>query len=390
MSNQITISWNPSPGPISGYNVRRGTAPGNEGSTPLNATPIVGTTYTDTTVYPGVSYSYEVTAVYNGVESAESVGIFTAPVPFPPSPVSLDGYLVAASSFGVLAATTVTNTPGTATTISGDVGVSPGTSITGFGPPAAISGVFHISDFVAAAAQTATAAAFAAGNALSGATTIPADLGGLTLSPGLYNNGSSVGITGVLVLDAGGDPNAVWIFQIGSTLTTAVSNSSVVLAGGAQASNVYWLVSSSATLNSNTAFAGNILAQSSITVDSAVVVNGRLLALTGAVTLDDDSIVLFTNGSLAVYASSTFFGLGEIVFDCASQTYQQVVIAGTSGATPPTFSRVIGVTTQDGTITWISLDPPLVITISNLPPSPPNVPPAPPAAPTGLVVTSET
>jgi ice-binding like protein len=390
MVNQITIQWNASPGPISGYNVRRGTAPGNEGVTPLNATPIIGTTYTDTTVYPGVSYSYEVTAVYNGIESAESVAIFTAPVPFPASPTSLDGYLVAAASFGILAGSTVTNVPGTATQVSGDVGVSPGTSITGFGPPASISGVFHLGDFVSAAAQTAVQVAFTQGNTIAGGVTIPADLGGSTLTPGVYTNATSVAITGVLVLDGGGNPNAVWVFQIGSTLTTAVSNSSVMLVGGAQAANVYWLVGSSATLNSDTAFAGNILAQSSITVNSTVAVNGRLLAMTGAVTLNDDSVVIFANGSLGIYGPSTFYNLGTIVFDCVSQTYQQVIVAGVSGATPPVFSPIIGSITQDGSVTWISLDPPLIVTISNLPPSPPNNPPAPPAAPTGLVVTSET
>jgi len=389
MVNQIVISWNASPGPISGYNVRRGTAPGNEGAAPLNATPIVGTTFTDNTVYPGVAYSYEVTAVFNGVESAESLGIFTAPVPFAPSPASLDGYLDGAGSFGVLAATTVTNVPATGTMISGDVGVSPGTSITGFTSPASISGVFHAGDFVSAAAQSSALSAFNNGNALAGAVTIPADLGGSVLGPGVYNNASSVAITGSVVLDGGGNPNAVWIFQIGSTLTTSSTNSSVVLVGGAQANNVFWLVGSSATLNTATSFAGNIIAMASITVSSAVSINGRLMALTGAVTLNDDNIMLLSNSSLAIYGSSKHFPLGQIVFDCVSQTYQQVIISGTSGATPPLFGVPIGSITQDGTVTWISLDPPLVVVVSNLPPSPPNVPPPPPAAPTGLAVVSD-
>lgn len=389
MVNQIVISWNASPGPISGYNVRRGTAPGNEGATPLNAVPIVGTTYTDNSVYPGVSYSYEVTAVLNGVESAESLAIFTPPVPFAPSPASLDGYLDGAASFGILAASTVTNVPGTATVISGDVGVSPGTSITGFVSPASISGVFHAGDFVSAAAQNSVLVAFNQGNALAG-TTVPADLGGLTFGPGVYKNASSVEITGGLVLDGGGDPNAVWIFQIGSTLTTAATNSSVVLVGGAQANNVFWLVGSSATLNTGTSFAGNILATASISVGASVSINGRLLAMTGAVTLNDDSVVLFANSALEIYGSLKSFSLGDIVFDCVSQTYQQVVVGGISGATPPTFLVPPGSITHDGTVTWMSLDPPLITIISNLPPSPPNVPPAPPAAPTGLMLVSET
>jgi hypothetical protein len=389
MVNQIVIQWNASPPPVSGYNVRRGTAPGNEGASPLNAVPIVGTTYTDNSVYPGVAYSYEVTAVYNGVESAESLAIFTAPVPFGPSPDSLDGYLDGAASFGVLAATTVTNVPGTATMVSGDVGVSPGTSITGFVAPAAISGVFHAGDFVAAGAQGSVLSAFTHGNELPG-TTIPADIGGMTFGPGVYNVASSLAITGALVLDGGGNPNAVWIFQVGSTLTTAATNSNVVLIGGAQANNIFWLVGSSATLNTGTSFAGNILAFASITVSADVSVNGRLMAMNGAVTLDDDNIVLFFNGTLGVYGSSKAFVLGEIVFDCASQTYQQVTSAGTSGATPPTFGIPSGTVTQDGSVTWISLDPPMVTVSINLPPSPPNVPPPPPAAPTGLFVVSET
>ena len=388
MVHQITIQWNASPGPISGYNVRRGTAVGNEGPTPLNAVPIVGTSFTDNTVYPGVSYSYEVTAVYNGVESAESLGLFSAPVPFGPTPESLDGYLDGAASFGVLAASTVTNVPGTPTRISGDVGVSPGTSITGFVAPASISGVFHAGDFVAAAAQGSVLAAFTAGNALA-ATTVGADLGGLVLTPGVYKNASSVAITGSLVLDGEGNPNAVWIFQVGSTLTTASTNSSIVLVGGAQANNVFWLVGSSATLNTSTSFSGNILAQSSISVSVDVNINGRLFAMTGAVTLDKDSVVIFFDGTLGVYAPSTHFNLGDIVFDCTTQTYQQVVVAGTSEATPPVFLVPSGSLTHDGTVTWMSLDPALVLVSLNLPPSPPNVPPPPPQAPSGLVLISE-
>lgn len=388
MVNQITIQWNASPPPVSGYNVRRGTAPGNEGAIPLNAVPIVGTSYTDNTVYPGVSYSYEVTAVYNGVESAESLAIFTSPVPFAPSPISLDGYLDGAASFGVLAATAVTNVPGTDTMVSGDVGVSPGTSITGFVAPASISGVFHVGDFVAAGAQGSVLSAFTQGNAMAG-TTIPADIGGLTYGPGVYNVATSLGITGALVLDGGGNTNAVWIFQVGSALTTAATNSNVVLIGGAQANNIFWLVGSSATLNTGTSFAGNILASASITVSADVSVNGRLMAMNGAVTLNDDNIVLFFNGSLGIYASSTAFPLGEIVYDCASKTFQQVTSSGITGAIPPTFLAPFGSVTQDGSVTWMSLDPPLVTVSVNLPPSPPNVPPAPPAAPTGLVVISE-
>jgi|ERR1019366_3063344 hypothetical protein len=386
MAHQITISWTASPGPISGYNVRRGTAAGNEAATPLNSTPIVNTFYTDNTVFVGQVYSYEVTAVLNGIESAESVGILSVPVPFATSPLALD--FGAAASFAVLGASTVTNVPGSPTVVSGDVGVSPGTSITGFGAPASIAGVFHSGDFVAAAAQTAALTAFNAGMALPDGYTLLGDIGALTLAPGVYMSSSSLGITGPLVLDARGNPNAVWVFQVGSTLTTASSNSSVVLVGGAQADNVFWLVGSSATLNSNTSFAGNIIATASITVANNVSMNGRLIALTGAVTMNNDSVVLFLTGTLALYGNGTAFSLGQIVFD--GQGYQEVVVAGTSGATGPTWSHVTGVNTIDGSVTWTSLNAiGDIVILTTLPPSIPNTPPAPPAAPLGLHISSE-
>jgi hypothetical protein len=286
----ITISWTAPVGPApDGYNIYRGTARGNESPTPINGTLVLTTSYTDTTVLPGLVYVYEVTAVKNGVESPDSIEVVAPPVPFPavPTPPALTGL----ASFAVLAGTTVTNT-GT-TTINGDVGVAPGTAITGFTAPTAIRGVFHADDYVAIAGETALAAAYAAGQALPGAVTILGDIGGTTVLPGLYKNASSLGITGPLVLDAQGNPNATWIFQIGSTLTTAASNSDIVLMGGAQAQNVYFFVGSSATLGTNTAFSGNILANTSITAGAGALIQGRLLAINGAVTLDANEIISF-------------------------------------------------------------------------------------------------
>lgn len=296
----------------------------NEVGPALNGgTPVVGVTFTDSTVVSGQDYSYVVRATRGGIESLNSLDVFSPAVPFPASPAPLT--LGAAASFGILASSTITNVPGTPTVVSGDVGLSPGTSITGMGTPVTISGVFHINDFVSAAAQSALASAIATAVGLPGAVTVPADLGGMVLTPGVYNNASSIAITGTLVLDAGGNPNAVFIIRAGSTLTTAVNNSNVHLAGGAQAANVFWIVGSSATLNGGTSFSGNILAQVSITVNHLVYVTGRLMAHTGAVTLDDDNVWLMQA--------------------CADQ--------------------------------------------SPLPPSVPNAPPAPPVAPTGLNITSE-
>jgi hypothetical protein len=127
---------------------------------------------------------------------------------------------------------------------------------------------------------------FAAG--VAGGAVLTADIGGQTLAPGVYKTTSaqpSLGITGNLTLDGGGDPNAVWIFQIVSTLTTAATNSHVILTNGATAQNVFWQVGSSATLGTTTTFAGTIMAQASISLDTGAILNGRALARTGAVTL---------------------------------------------------------------------------------------------------------
>jgi hypothetical protein len=124
----------------------------------------------------------------------------------------------------------------------------------------------------------------AAGRA-TGPISLPGDLSGLTLAPGLYTNSTSVMLSaGNVTLDAQGNPNATWIFQMGSTLTT-IAGTQVVLAGGAKAANVFWQVGSSATLGTNSIFKGNILAEASISVNTGAVVEGRLLTQTGAVTL---------------------------------------------------------------------------------------------------------
>ncbi|WP_328399007.1 ice-binding family protein [Streptomyces sp. NBC_00390] len=191
-----------------------------------------------------------------------------------------------AESFAVLAGAEVTNTG--PSVVTGDVGVHPGTSISGF-PPGTVNGTSHSGDTVAEQAKTDLVAAYndAAGQASNGA--LPPDAGGLTLVPGVYTASSSLGLTGTLTLNAQGDPNAVWVFQVGSTLTTA-SNSSVSLINGASPCNVFWQIGSSATLGTGTTFVGTIMAKAAITVATGATIDGRALAEVEAVTLDTNRI----------------------------------------------------------------------------------------------------
>jgi hypothetical protein len=190
-----------------------------------------------------------------------------------------------AANFGVLAYSTVTN--GGPTVVAGNVGTSPGTSITGF-PPGIVTppSAKHAGDGVAAAAEADLATAFANAASQPFTTSLTGqDLGGLTLTPGVYNFSSSASLTGTLILNGAG----LYIFQIGSTLITAVG-SAVVTENGALASNIFWQVGSSATLGSGTTFVGNILASASITNNSSGTMDGRMLALNGAVTLADEAL----------------------------------------------------------------------------------------------------
>ncbi|HEU4335523.1 MAG TPA: ice-binding family protein [Candidatus Eisenbacteria bacterium] len=192
-----------------------------------------------------------------------------------------------ASTFVVLGGSTVTNTGATAVT--GDLGVSPGTAVTGF-PPGTVSGATHAGDAAAAQAQSDLTVAYndAAGRT-TGVVAVSGDLTGLTLAPGLYKSTSSLAITGALTLNALGDPNATFIIQMASTLTTG-PGSQITLIGGAKSSNVIWQVGTSATLGTNSLFQGTILADQSITLNSGAQLNGRALARIGAVTLDTNAI----------------------------------------------------------------------------------------------------
>lgn len=209
---------------------------------------------------------------------------------FGASPALAQISLGTAQSFGVLAGSNVTNTG--ATTVTGNVGVSPGTSVTGFPPGTVTGGTIHLNDAVAAQAQSDLTTAF---NAIAGtACTVDLtgqNLGGLTLTPGVYCFSSSAQLTGTLTLNALGNPNALFIFKIGSSLTTA-SGSSVQVINSGNNCNVFWQVGSSATLGTSTSFVGNILALTSITLTTGANVSGRVLARNGAVTMDTNNVTV--------------------------------------------------------------------------------------------------
>jgi hypothetical protein len=181
------------------------------------------------------------------------------------------------ATYVVLAATTITNTG--ATILNGNLGLSPGTAVTGF-PPGQVIGTQNIANAAAATAQNDLTTAYTTAAGEPATATVSGDLGGQTLTSGVYKSTSTLGITGTLTLSGPG----FFIFQVGSALTTA-SSSQVVLINGAQPANVFWQVGSSATLGTTSTFIGTILAQASITLNTGAVLDGRALARTGAVTL---------------------------------------------------------------------------------------------------------
>jgi hypothetical protein len=206
-----------------------------------------------------------------------------------PEPITLG----TAGTFRVLAGSTITNTG--ITDIDGDVGLYPGTLVAGF-PPGTLTGSIYSAEAVAETAKADLLIAY--NDALSrsaNAITLPGQIGGLTLAPGLYVNAGSSGISGtaangILTLDAHGDPYAVWIFKMGSTLITD-AGTSVVLTNSARAENIFWQVGSSATLGTNSIFYGTIISYASITITTGATLHGRALTRVGAVTLDTNQLI---------------------------------------------------------------------------------------------------
>jgi len=263
-------------------------------------------------------------------------------------PVSLG----TAANFAVLAGSTVTNTG--STTINGDLGLSPGTSVTGF-PPGQMNGTVHAADGVAVQAKNDLGAAYDGAAGRPTTATVPVELGGTTKTPGVYDSpAGTFGITGTLTLDAQGDPNAVFIFKAASTLITA-SASSVNLVNGARSSNVFWVVGSSATLGTYSILRGNVLALASITVTTGVTVDGRTLARTAAVTLDTDSITVATGVQQSVATTTSVTSSANPIPVNQPVTFTAAVAASTGTALPTGLvvftdrSALIGVVALDST-----------------------------------------
>ena len=196
-----------------------------------------------------------------------------------------------AQSFAVLAGSAITNTG--PSVISGSVGLAPGSSVGGFPPGIVLAGTTQVANGMALQAKNDLVTAYNDAAGRSSTATVSGDLAGRTLTSGVYTSASSLGLSGQLTLDAQGNPNAVFIFQAGSSLIVG-SSSQVILIGGAQACNVYWQVGSSATIGTASAFVGNIMALTSITMTTAATLQGSALARNGAVTLDTNTITKAT------------------------------------------------------------------------------------------------
>ncbi len=255
-----------------------------------------------------------------------------------------------AQSFAVLGGSAVTNTG--SSTITGDLGVSPGSAVTGFPPGIVVSGTIHAADAVALAAQNDVTIAY---NALASQACTQnltgQDLGGMTLTPGVYCFNASAQLTGTLTLNGQGNINAVFIFRTGSTLTSA-SGASVALINSASSCNVFWQVGSSATLGTSSSLSGNILALTSITVTTGASVTGRTLARNGAVTLDGNAV----NPACAIGPGCPVITLAPATLPAGTvgAAYSQQ-ITGSGGTAPYTFAVASGTLPAGLTLTTAGL-----------------------------------
>jgi len=263
------------------------------------------------------------------------------------------------AAYSVIGGVSVSNTG--ASTLSGDLGLSPGnaSSITGF-PPGIVAGATNAANGPALQAQTDLTTAYNTAAGEGPTTAVAADLAGQTLTPGIYNSASSLGLSGALTLNGAGNPNSLFVFQAGSTLTTG-SASSVNLINGAQACNVYWQVGSSATLGTGSTFRGNILAMQSITVTTGVSVIGRALARNGSVTLDTDTFTApactTPTGTTTTTPKGTS-GTANASAKTASPTGTGTAATGTPGATG---TGTPSGTTGTGTLPFTGMNPLLPI-----------------------------
>ena len=252
-------------------------------------------------------------------------------------PASAQISLGSAQSFGVLGGSAVSNTGGS--TVNGNVGVAPGTSVTGFPPGVVVGGTIHSNDAVAQQAQNDLTIAY--NNIASTPCTVDLtgqNLGGLTLTPGVYCFATSAQLTGALTLDALGNPNALFLFKIGSTLTTASASTVTVINGADACDNVYWQIGSSATIGTGTSFAGDLLALTSITLTTGANTSGRLLARNGAVTLDTNNVNTCGPG---VVCPIITVNPATLPNGTAGVAYNQIVTA-TGGTAPYTFTVSAG------------------------------------------------
>jgi Ice-binding-like len=286
----VTIAVTPNPATLNPNATQQFTAVGKDGNgTVVAITPVWSVVNGGGTINSGGLFTAGATAgTFNSTVQATSGGIAgTATVvvssPTPPSLVNLG----AAAPNGVMAGTAFTCV--SLGTINADIAISPGSTVTGF-PPCVITGVRHLADAVAAQAQIDLTAAY---NTLMGqpcppANAIVANLGGTTKPAGVYCTASGIGVTGTLTLDGGGNPNATFVFQAGTSLTTA---GNVVLINGASAKNVYWVIGSSATIGTASQWQGNVITLTSITLVDNATLLGRALARNGAVSLGTNNVI---------------------------------------------------------------------------------------------------